>query len=587
MLKLYRKEEWTSYIRLLKYCMPYKKRLAYAVACMILSAVFSVIPPWLIKNVVDDVLIRKESYMLNILCVSVVLLYVLKAAFAYANLYLMTWVGQKVVIDLRLELYDHTQRLSLLTIYNRRSGEFLSRITNDVATLQNILASVVVDFVVQGVTFIGIIGFLIFLNWRLTLATFLIIPIAVLAIDRASSKLRRVGTVIQERLAMVAAIAQEAISSIKIVRSFATEEEEYERFMEESNLHFKALMKGTQVRGILEGMVEVILIAALALILWIGGRSVIAGTLTAGGLIAFCTYIGLLVQPVRVLSRVVSNIQQGVASADRVFEILDESNEVPLPKSPVLLSPMEGRITFDNVHFRYGDSKEVLKGVNFEIRPGEKVAIVGPTGAGKSTIADLIMRFYDPQGGSIKIDGTDLRSLDLKAFRRRVGVVQQDPVLMKGSLAYNIGYGYKGMTEEALERAAKMAGIYDFIKSLPKGFATEVGERGVTLSGGQRQRVAIARAVVRDPKILIMDEATSSLDALVEQQVQEAMCNAMEGRTALVIAHRLSTIRDADRILVLIDGAIAESGTHDELIAAGGHYYMLVSASNGVHLNGG
>lgn len=587
MLKLYRKEEWTSYIRLLKYCMPYKKRLAYAVACMILSAVFSVIPPWLIKNVVDDVLIRKESYMLNILCVSVVLLYVLKAAFAYANLYLMTWVGQKVVIDLRLELYDHTQRLSLLTIYNRRSGEFLSRITNDVATLQNILASVVVDFVVQGVTFIGIIGFLIFLNWRLTLATFLIIPIAVLAIDRASSKLRRVGTVIQERLAMVAAIAQEAISSIKIVRSFATEEEEYERFMEESNLHFKALMKGTQVRGILEGMVEVILIAALALILWIGGRSVIAGTLTAGGLIAFCTYIGLLVQPVRVLSRVVSNIQQGVASADRVFEILDESNEVPLPKSPVLLSPMEGRITFDNVHFRYGDSKEVLKGVNFEIRPGEKVAIVGPTGAGKSTIADLIMRFYDPQGGSIKIDGTDLRSLDLKAFRRRVGVVQQDPVLMKGSLAYNIGYGYKGMTEEELERAAKMAGIYDFIKSLPKGFATEVGERGVTLSGGQRQRVAIARAVVRDPKILIMDEATSSLDALVEQQVQEAMCNAMEGRTALVIAHRLSTIRDADRILVLIDGAIAESGTHDELIAAGGHYYMLVSASNGVHLNGG
>lgn len=587
MLKLYRKEEWTSYIRLLKYCTPYKKRLVYAVACMILSALFSVIPPWLIKNVVDDVLIRKESYMLNILCVSVVLLYVLKAAFAYANLYLMTWVGQKVVIDLRLELYDHTQRLSLLTIYNRRSGEFLSRITNDVATLQNILASVVVDFVVQGVTFIGIIGFLIFLNWRLTLATFLIIPIAVLAIDRASSKLRRVGTVIQERLAMVAAIAQEAISSIKIVRSFATEEEEYERFREESNLHFKALMKGTQVRGILEGMVEVILIAALALILWIGGRSVIAGTLTAGGLIAFCTYIGLLVQPVRVLSRVVSNIQQGVASADRVFEILDESNEVPLPKSPVSLSPMEGRITFDNVHFRYGDSKEVLKGVNFEIRPGEKVAIVGPTGAGKSTIADLIMRFYDPQGGSIKIDGTDLRSLDLKAFRRRVGVVQQDPVLMKGSLAYNIGYGYKGMTEEDLERAAKMAGIYDFIKTLPKGFATEVGERGVTLSGGQRQRVAIARAVVRDPKILIMDEATSSLDALVEQQVQEAMRNAMEGRTALVIAHRLSTIRDADRILVLIDGAIAESGTHDELIAAGGHYYMLVSASNGVHLNGG
>ena len=343
-------------MRLLKYCLPYKKRLAYAIGCMVLSAIFGIIPPWLIKNVVDDVLIQKKLYMLNILvliqkklymlnilCVGVVVLYILKAVFAYANLYLMTWVGQKVVIDIRLELYDHTQRLSLLTLYKKRSGEFLSRITNDVATLQNILGNVIVDLVVQGVTFFGIIGLLLFLNWKLTLATFTIIPVAVLVIDKAASKLRRVGSVIQERLAMVAAIAQEALSSIKIVRSFATEEEEYKRFEEESNLHFKALMKGTQVRGILkgtqvrgilEGFVEVILIAALALILWIGGRSVIAGSLTAGGLIAFCTYVGLLVQPVRVLSRVVSTIQQGVASADRVFEILDEANEVPLAENP-------------------------------------------------------------------------------------------------------------------------------------------------------------------------------------------------------------------------------------------------------------
>ena len=293
MLKLTDKNEWSSYLRVLKYCIPYKKRLIYAVICMALSAIAAITPPWLIKNVVDDVLIRKETYMLNLLCFSVVFLYILKAVFTYANLYLMTWVGQKVVIDIRLELYDRTQRLSLLTLYSRRSGEFLSRITNDVSTLQNILASVVVDFVVQGITFVGIIGLLLFLNWRLTLATFMVIPIAVFAIDQASSKLRRVGTVIQERLAMVAAIAQEAVSSIKIVRSFATEEEEYERFKEESDLHFKAVMKGTQVRGALEGIVEVILIAALAAILWIGGRNVIGGKLTAGGLIAFLTYIGL------------------------------------------------------------------------------------------------------------------------------------------------------------------------------------------------------------------------------------------------------------------------------------------------------
>ena len=488
-----------------------------------------------------------------------------------------------MVIDIRLELYDRTQRLSLLTLYSRRSGEFLSRITNDVSTLQNILASVVVDFVVQGITFVGIIGLLLFLNWRLTLATFMVIPIAVFAIDQASSKLRRVGTVIQERLAMVAAIAQEAVSSIKIVRSFATEEEEYERFKEESDLHFKAVMKGTQVRGALEGIVEVILIAALAAILWIGGRNVIGGKLTAGGLIAFLTYIGLLVQPVRVLSRVVSTIQQGAASADRVFEILDEANEVPLTEHPVVHSPMKGHVSFENVDFRYNDSKHVLNGISFEIKPGEKVAIVGPTGAGKSTIADLVMRFYDPQGGAVKVDGIDIRDLELKSYRRQIGVVPQDPVLMKGTLAYNIGYGCRGMTKASLERAAKMAGIYDFIMTLPRGFDTEVGERGVTLSGGQRQRVAIARAVVRDPRILIMDEATSSLDALVEQQVQEAMHNAMEGRTSIVIAHRLSTIRDADRILVLRDGKIAEAGTHDELVAAGGHYYRLFAASNGEH----
>ncbi|MBQ9881497.1 MAG: ABC transporter ATP-binding protein [Synergistes sp.] len=585
MLKLANKEEWASYFRVLKYCVPYRKQLCYAIICMILAAAVSIIPPWLIKNVVDDVLIKKQMYMLNILCVSVVVLYVLKALLSYANLYLMTWVGQKVVIDIRLELYDHTQRLSLATLYSRRSGEFLSRITNDVATLQNILASAIIDFVVQGVTFVGIIGLLIFLNWRLMIICFLIIPVAVFAMDRASSKLRRVGAVIQDRLAMVAAIAQEAVSSIKIVRSFATEEEEYERFKEESMLHFKALMKGTQVRGILEGAVEVILISALALILWSGGRSVIAGRLTAGGLIAFCTYIGLLVQPVRTLSRVISTIQQGAASADRIFEILDEKNEVPIAEDPKILSPMNGRISFEDVHFSYNSSKTVLDGLSFDIAKGEKVAIVGPTGAGKSTIADLIMRFYDPQSGVIRIDGEDIRGLDIKSYRRQIGIVPQDPVLMKGTLAYNIGYGCRNVTKEALEQAASIAGIYDFIMSLPQGFETEVGERGVTLSGGQRQRVAIARAVVRDPKILIMDEATSSLDALVEQQVQEAMHNAMEGRTSIIIAHRLSTIRGADRIFVLRDGRIAECGTHDELIAAGGHYCRMYEASSGMQLS--
>lgn len=583
MFSLKDRKTWSSYVRLLSYCRPYKMRLAAALACMALSAIFGIIPPWLIKNVVDDVLINKEYATLNILALGIVLLYMLKAVFGYGHMYLMTWVGQKVVIDIRLELYDHTQRLSLAKLYSKRSGEFLSRITNDVATLQNILASVVVDFVVQGCTFIGIICFLLFINWKLTLVTFVVTPLAVFVIDKASSRLREVGGTIQEKLAMVAAIAQEALSSIRIVRAFVTEEKEYARFQDESNRHFKAVMKGTQVRGLLEGMVEVILIAALAFILWFGGRDVIKGRITAGELLAFLTYIGLLVQPIRVLSRVISAIQQGVASADRVFEILDEKNEVPLPEHPLFLSPMDGQISFKDVWFAYNDKAWVLKGLDFEIEKGQKVAVVGSTGAGKSTLADLVMRFYDPQKGQILIDGADIRQLDLKTYRRQIGVVPQDPVLMKGTLAYNIGYGYEGVTDADLVKAAEIAGILDFIMSLPDGFDTGVGERGVTLSGGQRQRIAIARAVVRDPRILIMDEATSSLDALVEQQVQDAMRKAMEGRTSIIIAHRLSTIRDADRIAVLSGGKLVEQGTHEELISMKGHYQRLFMASNGEH----
>lgn len=579
MIKIVNKTAWASYIRLLKYCKPYKKRLVLALLFMILSAIFGIAPPWLIKNVVDDVLILKNMDILNLIAVGIVVLYMFKAVFGYGHMYLMTWVGQKVVIDIRLELYDHTQRLSLATLYSRRSGEFLSRITNDVATLQNILASVVVDFVVQGSTFIGIICFLFFINWKLTIATFTIIPLAVLVIDSASSKLRKVGATIQERLAMVAAIAQEAVSSIRIVRSFATEGDEFDRFEVESKKHFSALMKGTQIRGVLEGLVEIILIVALAVILWLGGRDVIKGELTAGELLSFLTYLGLLVQPIRILSRVVSNIQQGVASADRVFEILDEDSDVKMIDNPVILSDMTGHVKFDDVWFKYGEDKWVLRGLNFEIKSGEKIAIVGATGAGKSTLADLIMRFYDSQKGKISIDGVNIKDLDLKTYRRQIGVVPQDPVLMKGTLAYNIGYGFPGVTRSDLIKAAKIAGVYDFIETLRNKFNTEVGERGITLSGGQRQRIAIARAVVRDPRILIMDEATSSLDALVEQQVQEAMENAMEGRTSIVIAHRLSTIRNADRIIVLSDGQVAEQGNHEELIASEGHYYRLFNAS--------
>lgn len=573
-MKLFERDAWRSYIRLWGYCLPYKKRLLAAIASMILSALFGIVPPWLMKNVVDDVLIKGQSMMLNLLAVGVVVLFFGKALFAYAHVYLMTWVGQRVIMDLRMELYKKTQHLPFASLYSRRSGEFLSRITNDVSTLQQILGSVVVDFVVQGVTFLGILGILIVLNWKLMIYTFLVIPIAVLVIDRASAKLRKVGGVIQEQLAQVSAVAQEALSSIRIVRAFATEDLEYARFREQCYSHFSALMKGTQARGVLEGVVEVVLVMALALILWLGGRDVVDGKLTAGALIAFLTYLGLLVQPVRVLSRVVSSIQQGVASADRIFEILDEENEVPLSENPKR-PDVRGELSFESVVFGYEKARPVLKNLSVTVRAGEKVAIVGGTGAGKSTFADLILRFYDPEEGRIALDGTDLRDLDLKWYRQKIGVVPQDPVLMKGSFAYNITYGAENLSLEAVEKAAQTAGIHAFISSLPEGYNTEIGERGITLSGGQRQRVAIARAIVREPAILLMDEATSSLDVAVEKQIQEAMTLATRGRTSVVIAHRLSTIRDADRILVLEQGQIVEEGTHAELLHKNGRYATL------------
>jgi len=569
------------YRRLLHHSRSYARRIAGALVCMVLSSACAVVAPWLLKNIVDDVLIQKNLFMLNMLAVGLVLLYTAKSAFYYGQQYLMSWVGQRVVVDLRLRLYDHMQRMSLRYLYGRRVGEMLSRITNDVTILQSMITNVLVDMVVQSVSFAGMVGFLLYINWKLTLLTFLVLPVAAWVLDVASKRLRGVGHDIQQQLAGLSAIASEALSAIRIVRLFATEEQEYERFQSQSNSHFRALMRGVQTNAALTGIIEVILISALSVILWFGGRLVVSGELTPGELVAFLGYLALLVQPIRVFSRIVAQMQQGLAAADRVFEILDIESEVLVPEKPQFLENLKGNIEFRNVTFAYKEDSTVLDDVSFVIRPGEKVAIVGPTGAGKSTIADLISRFYDPGKGSILIDGADLRGLDLRTLRRQTGIVPQDPVLLKGSIRFNIAYGCEKATDCDVEKASRIAGIYDFIKSLPEGFDTEVGERGVTLSGGQRQRVAIARAIVRDPRILLMDEATSSLDAAVEHEIQDAMRKAMTGRTSIVIAHRLATVREADRILVIEKGRIVEEGTHESLKGSGGLYSRLCALQFG------
>jgi subfamily B ATP-binding cassette protein MsbA len=565
-------------MRLLACARPYARRLAAALACMFVASACNIVPPWLLKNVVDDVLIQKDLAMLNTLPFLLVVLFIGKGLASYGHQYLMNWTGQRVVMDLRLLLYDHLQRMSLKYLYGKRLGELMSRITNDVSILQNLVTSVLVNLVVQAVTFVGMVAFLLYINWRLSLVAFAVIPLTVLILDRASRRLRSVGHEIQSELASLSAVVQEAFGAIRVVRSFATEDLELERFGRSNRDNFRAVMHGVQVQSALAGVIEVVLIAALALILWLGGRKVVGGELTPGELIAFLGYLGFMVQPIRVLTSVTSSLQMGLAAADRIFAMLDTPVDIASPANPVRVGALEGRVAFEGVSFSYVAGREVLGGIDLEVCPGERVAIVGPTGSGKSTLADLVPRFYDPDRGAVLVDGRDVRTLDLSELRRQIGVVHQDSILLRGTIGFNISYGLPGMSSEDIARAADIAGIRAFIESLPLGYDTEVGERGVTLSGGQRQRIAIARAVARNPRILILDEATSSLDSEVERQVQEAMNTAMAGRTSLVIAHRLSTIRGADRIVVLDRGRIVGQGTHDELMAMGGLYHRLYTS---------
>lgn len=567
--------------RLFRLVGPYWGRLLIAFVCMIGMAGCAVVPAWLLRNVVDDVLISKNATMLNLLTIGLVALFVVKGFCLYGQKYFMNWVGQKVVVDLRLKAYTHLQKLSLTYLHRRHVGELLSRVTNDVTALQTTISSVIVEMAIQGLTCVGILLSLCLLNWKLTVLTLLVLPLVVWVLNVSSGKLRMVGHQSQQRVADLASVVEESLASIKVVRAFAAEGLERERFAKANNEHFRVVMKGVSLNALLSAIVEILLIASLALILWIGGRSVLKGSMTPGDLVAFLSSLGFLASPINSFTKSVSQLQFGFAAADRVFALLDRDDFVVSQPDALVLSKVEGKIDFENVWFAYEGEDWILRDFSLSIRPGEKVAIVGSTGAGKSTLIDLVQRFYDPQKGRITIDGHDLRDVDLSSFRRQIGLVPQDCVLMKGSLAKNIAYGYDA-DQQDIQNAASIAGIRKFIEGLPQAYDTEVGVRGVTLSGGQRQRVAIARAVIRNPRILILDEATSSLDAKVELQVQSALDIAMENRTCLVIAHKLSTIRHVDRIIYLEKGQVVEQGNHDQLMAMNGKYAQLYCTQYGM-----
>ena len=574
------------YFRALKYVKPYLFRGLCAAICTVIAAGGTAYLPWIIKDMVDQVLKEKNTDMLNWIVVSIIVVFIIRGIAFYGQSYLMNYVGQRVIIDIRKAVFEKLQRLSLSFYDKNKTGTIMSYVTNDVNALQAAMVENVVEMVTESVILIASIVMMIYLDWRLFLVTFSTFPVVLLFIDQFGKRIRKSGSRIQEATADITSVLQETVSSARVIKSFVREEYEINRFDQENIKNFRANMKYAQLSATLTPTIEFVAAVGVTIILWYGGNSVIEGTITAGSLVAFLTYAVNISNPIKRLSRVIGNIQKALAAAQRVFDVLDLPETIHNAPDAKALPMVKGNVRFNNVSFSYNPGEQVLNNVSFDVKPGEMIAFVGPSGAGKSTVASLLPRFYDVTDGSITIDGEDIRRVTLQSLREQVGIVPQETVLFNGSVYDNILYGRLDATKEEVEAAAKAANAHNFITELPQGYQTMLGDRGVNISGGQRQRISIARAILKNPQILILDEATSALDTESERVVQEALDRLMIGRTSFVIAHRLSTIKNADKILVLEKGCLVEQGTHDELMAKDGlyaHLYKIQYRSKETH----
>lgn len=560
---------------------PHRAALVGGVVAVAISGALGLVFPLLIRDLLNSafapgVAAAAASRELNRVAVLLLGLMVVQGGFNYLRMYLLGRVGEGVVADLRRRVFGHLLGLSVRFFEDRKTGEITSRLTADIATLQGAVSLQLAQFVNQGVTLVGGVAVLLYLEWRLTLLMLAIVPALVVAAAFFSRGLRRASTAFQDDLANANAAANEAITSIRVVKSFTAEAWESKRYAGAIDRSFQSAMRRVRLRSMFVPAVILSMSAGLALVLWYGGRLALSGDLQSGDLVAFLLITVFVAGSIGTFTDLYAQLQQAVGASQRIFELLDEVSDVPEPASPKTLSGGRGEVRFEDVSFGYGrGGSEVLKGVDLVARPGEVVALVGPSGAGKSTLVSLVTRFYDVSSGRVTVDGVDVRDLPTRQLRSLIGLVPQETQLFSGTVLENVRYGRPEATDAEVRAAAVAANADGFVSALPDGYATQVGERGVMLSGGQRQRLAIARALLKDPLILILDEATSSLDSESEAVVQAALEVLMRGRTTFVIAHRLATVRSADRILVLQEGRVVESGTHAELLELGGVYADL------------
>ena len=531
--------------------------------------------PLIVRNMINAVVILKDSQILDGLAWDLFFIIILQAVFAVTHNYVFGFVGHRMTTDFRIEFFSHIQSLSLRFFQERRLGEILSRMNNDISVIQNALVSIPVALLRQSITLIGAMAIILYLNWKLTGLILLILPPLMIFARVFGKRLRLFSEKLQDQIAQAVVVLEEVASSIKIVKSFTRENYERERFKKEIETAFERAVDKLKISSFFGPFILGLTFMVSAVLIWYGGYQVMSGVTTPGELAAFFLYALIVAGPIGTFVRLYTQIQEASGAIRRVYEILDTAPAIDNPENPIFLENITGRIQFENVSFGYRQELEILHNINFDVRPGQTVALVGPSGAGKSTVIKLLHRFFDASQGSIRLDEHDIRSLDRKSFLNQIALVPQETLLFGGTVKENILYGKLDATDQELEDAAKKANAHDFIVDLENGYETIVGEKGAKLSGGERQRIAIARAILKNPKILVLDEATSSLDNCSEALIQEAVEKLMEGRTTFIVAHRLSTIHKADQIIVLEKGRIVETGQHEELMNNKNLYYNL------------